>query len=107
MARLLAVVLIALSLAAGSAAPATAQLGRALIGAGVGVAGGSVITMSAIVARARFQREYIDSVEDLIHWQTIPMIAAPAAGTVFAACSVWVGSACSLLKVVIGHSARA
>jgi hypothetical protein len=83
MARLLAVVLIALSLAAGTAAPAGAQLGRALIGAGVGVAGGSVITMSAIVARARFQREYIDSVEDLIHWQTIPMIAAPAAGTLF------------------------
>lgn len=59
------------------------ELQRAAVGSAVGVAGGTVITISAIVARARFQREFLDSVDDLIHWQTIPMIAAPAAGAVF------------------------
>ncbi|MEX2584527.1 MAG: glycine zipper 2TM domain-containing protein, partial [Gemmatimonadota bacterium] len=64
--------------------PAEAQqLTRPVVGAGVGVAGGAVITLSAIVYRARFQREYIDSVDDLIHWQTLPMILAPAAGVTF------------------------
>jgi hypothetical protein len=64
-------------------APAVAQIERPAIGAGVGLFGGVVITLSAIVARARFKREYIDSVEDLIHWQTTPMILAPAAGVMF------------------------
>ncbi len=64
--------------------PASAQkLPRAAFGAGLGIAGGTVITVSAIVWRARFQREYLDSVEDLIHWQSLPMIAAPAAGVLF------------------------
>jgi hypothetical protein len=62
---------------------ASAQIERPAIGAGVGIAGGAVITLSAIVARARFQREYIDSVDDLIHWQSLPMIAAPIAGITF------------------------
>jgi hypothetical protein len=62
---------------------AEAQYGRAALGAAVGVAGGAVVTLSAIVARARFKQEYIDSADDLIHWQSIPMIAAPAAGIVF------------------------
>lgn len=53
------------------------------MGAGIGVAGGAVVTISAIVFRARFQREYLDSFEDLIHWQTLPMIGAPAAGVIF------------------------
>lgn len=60
-----------------------AQIPRPAIGAGVGVAGGAIITLSAIVVRARFQREYIDSVEDLIHWQSLPMIATPAVGVMF------------------------
>lgn len=59
------------------------QIERPLIGAGIGIAGGAVVTISTIVARARFQHEYIDSVEDLIHWQSIPMIGAPAAGVIF------------------------
>ncbi|HEX6970704.1 MAG TPA: hypothetical protein VF234_00600 [Limnochordia bacterium] len=64
--------------------PAAAQeTRRAVVGAVVGVAGGGVVTLSAIVARARFQREYMDSAEDLIHWLSIPMIAAPAVGVVF------------------------
>jgi hypothetical protein len=83
MAGSIRVTLLALALLPIGAAPAPAQWVRATLGAGVGVAGGTVVTLSAIVARARFQQEYIDSVEDLIHWQTIPMIAAPAAGIVF------------------------
>ena len=83
MSRLIRAVLIAVSLMPTATVPASAQWARAALGAGVGVAGGTVVTLSAIVARARFQHEYIDSVDDLIHWQTIPMIAAPAAGIVF------------------------
>lgn len=60
-----------------------AQADRALVGAGVGVAGGAVITLSAIVARARFQREYVDSVEDLLHWQSLPMVITPLVGVGF------------------------
>lgn len=63
--------------------PASGQVRRAAVGAAVGVAGGAVVTLSAVVARARFQQEYLDSVDDLIHWQSIPMIAAPAAGILF------------------------
>lgn len=66
-------------------APASAQVGRIALGAGIGVAGGAMVTLSAIVARARFQHEYLESADELIHWQSIPMIAAPAAGILFAA----------------------
>jgi hypothetical protein len=83
MSKVIRAMLIAWSLLLLFAVPAPAQWARAALGAGVGVAGGTVVTLSAIVARARFQQEYIDSVDDLIHWQTIPMIAAPAAGIVF------------------------
>lgn len=83
MARWIVGALLALSLGALTPTAAPAQLGRALIGTGVGVAGGTVVTLSAIVFRARFQQEYIDEVDDLIHWQTIPMVAAPAAGMLF------------------------
>lgn len=62
---------------------ADAQWQNPVIGAGIGVAGGAVITMSAVVFRARFQREYIDSTDDLIHWQSLPMILTPAVGVVF------------------------
>jgi hypothetical protein len=63
--------------------PAEAQLGRAAIGGGVGVAGGAVLTLSVIVARARFQNVYVESADDLIHWQSVPMVLAPAAGIAF------------------------
>lgn len=70
-----------LSLAPG---PASAQrLSRAAIGGGVGIAGGVAVTMATIMARARFQNEYLHAPEDLIHWQSTPMIAAPAAGVFF------------------------
>lgn len=56
---------------------------RAAIGGGVGIAGGVVVTLAVITARAHFQNEYLHAVEDLVHWQSTPMIAAPAAGIVF------------------------
>ena len=59
------------------------QVRRAALGTAVGVAGGAVITMSAIVARAKFQAEYLESPNDLIHWQSAPMILTPAVGLVF------------------------
>jgi hypothetical protein len=63
--------------------PAPAQAARAAIGGATGVAGGAAVTLATVVARARFQREYLESVDDLIHWQSAPMIAAPTAGVLF------------------------
>ena len=63
--------------------PVSAQLQRPAIGAAVGVVGGGVITLSAVVARARFKREYVDSMDDLIHWQSLPMLLTPAVGIGF------------------------
>lgn len=71
-------------LAAGTAPQrALAQVGRAAIGTAVGVAGGAAITLSVVVARARLQEVYLDSAEDLIHWQSAPMLLTPAVGLAF------------------------
>lgn len=65
--------------------PATAQevMPRAALGMGLGALGGVGITVATVVARARFQGEYINEPRDLIHWQSIPMLLAPAAGGVY------------------------
>lgn len=44
---------------------------------------GVAVTLATITARARFQNEYLHGREDLIHWQSAPMIAAPAVGAFF------------------------
>lgn len=76
--------MVAVLLAGLSPSAAGAQmLARAAIGGAVGVAGGTAVTLAVITARARFQNEYLHAREDLIHWQSLPMIAAPAAGVVF------------------------
>lgn len=65
--------------------PAAAQevMPRAALGAGLGVLGGVGITVAKVVARARFQNEYLHEPSDLIHWQSISMVLAPAAGGVY------------------------
>lgn len=74
----------ALLLAAGSGQSAHAQkIARAALGGATGIGGGAVVTLSAVVWRARFQREYLDSMHDLLSWQSVPMIAGPVIGTVF------------------------
>lgn len=72
-------------LMAASPQPAAAQevMPRAALGAGLGVLGGVGITVAKVVARARYQNEYLHEPSDLIHWQSISMILAPAAGGVF------------------------
>ena len=72
-----------LSLIGPTPSKAFGQAAKAAMGTAVGVAGGAVITMSVIVARARFQGEYIDAAEDLIHWQSLPMLLTPAVGLAF------------------------
>lgn len=68
----------------GSAAPAAGQNApRAALGAGLGVLGGVGITIANVVARAHWQDEYLLDLGDLIHWQSLPMILAPATGAVF------------------------
>jgi len=83
MTRILWCTLLVLLLLPASPRPAAAQLGRAAVGGAAGVAGGAVVTLAVIVARARFQHRYLESINDVIHWQTIPMIGGPAAGIVF------------------------
>jgi hypothetical protein len=79
------IVIVALSLAP---RPAEAQrLVRVGIGSALGVAGGVAITAAAVTFRARFMGEYLLEPEDLIHWQSAPMIGAPAAGILFG----WLG----------------
>lgn len=73
----------ALVLVLGGQAPAAAQWDRAAVGAGVGFVGGTVITTSIVVARARFLDEYVASVDDMIHWQSAPILLTPAVGTIF------------------------
>lgn len=68
---------------AGLPGRAAAQVERVVLGSAIGAAGGAVVTFAAIVARARWQHEYITSVEDLIDWYSVPMLAAPAAGALF------------------------
>lgn len=73
-----------LLLLAASPQPASAQeVPRAALGAGLGVLGGIGITVAKVVARAHWQNEYLLEPGDLIHWQSVSMILAPAAGMVF------------------------
>lgn len=83
MVRILWCLIIALTLMPVDAPAQIKRSTRAAIGTGAGVVGGVGVTMAIVVARARFQREYLDSADDLVHWQSIPTIAAPAVGLVF------------------------
>lgn len=84
MSRIACIFLVALLLPPVTSKPAPAQnILPAALGGAVGVTGGTVVTLSIVVARARFQHEYLDSVDDLIHWQSVPMIVAPATGVLF------------------------
>lgn len=79
-APILALILI---LSGGRPEPAPAQYEEEAIGVAVGAMGGTVVTLGVVVARARWQHNYLDSVDDLIHWQSTPMLIAPAVGLVF------------------------
>lgn len=76
-------VIIVLLLVPGWQRAAAAQVVRAAAGGAIGTAGGAVITMSIVVARARWQGEYLESIDDLIHWQSAPMLLTPAVGVMF------------------------
>ena len=67
----------------GPGSAAAQELRNAAIGGGAGFLGGIAMTVAIVVARARLQGQYLDSPSDLIHWQTTPMIAGPAAGVFF------------------------
>ena len=77
------------------------------IGGGLGVAAGAALTLSIVVARAQLGEEYLDSAGDLIHWQTVPMVAGPATGVVFglAGEEVLVGSLIGSLFGLVGGTA--
>ena len=81
MARRTALLLLFLALGAlpGTPAPARAQgsiLGAA-VGAGTGLAAGGYITVAIVVARARFEDEYVFEIEDILDWESIPVLVGP------------------------------
>lgn len=76
-------VLVALAQVPLPARPLLGQATKAAIGTAVGIGGGAVITMSAVVARARFEGKYLESVNDMIDWQSAPMLLTPAVGLFF------------------------
>lgn len=79
-----AVVLATLLLMGPLVPPAAGQAAqRVAVGGTLGLLGGAATTFSVVVARARFQRVYLESPGDLVHWQSIPLIATPAAGVFF------------------------
>lgn len=77
------VLVFAMSMMAVAPERALGQVARASIGTAVGIAGGAAITLSVVVARARFEGVYLDSADDLLHWQSAPMILTPAVGLAF------------------------
>lgn len=77
------IVLMAMMMMASTPGRVAGQVARAAIGTAVGVAGGAAITLSVVVARARLQGVYLDSADDLISWQSAPMILTPAVGLAF------------------------
>ncbi|HUH13432.1 MAG TPA: hypothetical protein VMK65_09995 [Longimicrobiales bacterium] len=88
MARRTALLLLFLALGALPGRPTTAhaQDGGSLLGAGVGavsgLAAGGYITVAIVVARARFEDEYVFEIEDILDWESIPVIVGPAIGGV-------------------------
>lgn len=84
MARRTAFLLILFALGALPGTPVSAQGERSLLGAAVGgvsgLASGGYITVAIVVARARFQDEYVFEIEDILDWESIPVIVGPAIG---------------------------
>jgi hypothetical protein len=56
---------------------------RVIVGGLIGMLGGGIVLLAVVVARANFAGEYLESLEDLLHWQSTPLIAAPALGMMF------------------------
>jgi hypothetical protein len=80
--------LIVSMLLSGNATNAAAQVppaARAAISGGVGLAEGVIVSLAVIVARARFQNDYVESPRDVLDWgwKAIPVVAAPVAGVAF------------------------
>jgi hypothetical protein len=78
--RLGIAVLAVLAAAPVTPAPAGAQAGPALVGAGVGFLGGGVATLSLVVGRARWESEYIGGAADLVGLNGAPVVIGTATG---------------------------
>jgi len=95
--RLSVLTLATLAVAPMAPAPAHAQAVPAVIGAGVGLLGGGVATISLVVGRARWESEYIGGVEDLMGLNGAPVVIGIATG---AAIGFWDGD--RLRRSVLG-----
>jgi hypothetical protein len=62
---------------------------RMIGGAVLGLIGGGVITLAIIVARARWWHVYLESVDDLVHWQGVPIAVGALTGLLFGWAGWW------------------
>lgn len=102
MIRLRKALLVALLAAAAVPTPARPQGGylAAAIGAGAGLAAGGYVTVAVVVARARIENEYVFGIDDILDWESIPVIVGPATGV---ALGLWDDD--RLVRTVIGGAA--
>ena len=75
----------ALVLTMAHARPAQAQLLSGAVGAVGGVGAGGYVTLAVVVLRAQYGH-YLHEAEDLLGWQTVPVLLGAATGT---AVGVW------------------
>ncbi len=65
--------------------PADAQVLSGVIGAGAGVTSGGYVTLAVVVLRAQYGH-YLHDAEDLLGWQSVPVLLGAGVGT---AVGVW------------------
>ena len=85
MRNLLTASFLAVSLAGPAARPAEGQLAAGAVGAIGGIGAGGYVTLAVVVARAQYGH-YLHDVNDLLGWQSFPVILGAATGT---AVAVW------------------
>lgn len=92
-------VLIAVLAAGALPAPARAQGSylAAALGAGAGLVAGGYVTVAVVVARAQIEQEYVFGLDDILDWESIPVIVGPATGV---ALGLWDDD--RLVRTVIG-----
>ena len=83
--KLLTASVLALTVAGAAPRVADAQLVSGAVGAIGGIGAGGYVTLAVVVARAQYGH-YLHDVDDLLGWQSVPVLLGAATGT---AVGVW------------------